>query len=108
MSKNKVTVFSESNIDLCKQLNLSHVSIEVPLNIVTVIELLLNEYKHACEKHPSFPQNKFEQLAILQEEVGEYSKELQNDALNLEVGTNTVTELAQIGAVVLRMLENYK
>lgn len=84
------------------------ITIEIPLNLAPVLKLLLMEHKHACLKHPSFPQNKFEQLAILQEEVGEYSHELQNDALNMEIGNNTVTELAQIGSAVLRMLENYK
>lgn len=86
----------------------SNISVEIPIHLVKPIELLLKEYKSACEKHPVFPSSKFEQFAILSEEVHEYNKEIQNDAHECTIGTNTITELAQIGAVVLRMVEGYK
>lgn len=111
---NKVTVIKEYNTDFIgfKDNPLSNVtsniSVEIPIHLVKPIELLLKEYKSACEKHPVFPSSKFEQFAILSEEVHEYNKEIQNDAHECTIGTNTITELAQIGAVVLRMVEHYQ
>lgn len=80
----------------------------IPKSLLTPLYHIIQEYRSAVIKHPIFPENKFEQLAILQEEVHEYNKEIQHDALEGQTGSNTITELSQIVAVVLRMLEGYK
>lgn len=104
---NKVSNIVEYNTKLCEIHGVNSIVMEIPLNIAFPIELLLKEYTNACKKHPAFPDCKFKQFAILSEEVHEYNKEIQHDALDGITGSNTITELAQIGAVVLRMLEGH-
>ena len=43
-----------------------------------IIQSIADEYKKACKKHHEFPENTFEQLAIIQEEIGEAIKEWNN------------------------------
>lgn len=65
------------------------------------------ELLRAIEKHPNYPKNKYEQLAILQEEVGEVTKAV----LQLEQeGKGNIddikAELIQSAAMCIRMLIN--
>lgn len=73
------------------------VTIEVPVKYAGAFELVLNELKKAEIKHPSFYTYPADQLSILMEEVGEVAKDI-NDEKDYS------TEVAQVGAVVLRML----
>lgn len=64
------------------------------------INLILEEYNNAVFKHPEFVRSILEANAILVEEVGEVSKAIME--ANRE---NIKTEIAQVAAVCIRMLE---
>lgn len=67
---------------------------------------IVDEYSHACTKHPVWPEDTVYAVAIMQEEAGEAVKA----ALDLWTGKGTVdelrAELAQAGAMCLRCLIN--
>lgn len=66
------------------------------------INKILSELNKAVEKHPKWPTNKFEQISILLEELGEVSKDLNDGRLD-----DARHELHQVGAMVLRTLMNW-
>lgn len=70
------------------------------------IEMILTELRLAEEKHPCWPDDIVHAAAILAEETGEVVK----DALDVHyVGKsieNLKIELAQVGAMAVRMLIN--
>lgn len=65
-----------------------------------------SEFKRAEKKHPNFPDDIFQQLAIMQEEAGEVTKAV----LQYEYEGGTIEqveeELIQTAAMCLRMLNN--
>jgi NTP pyrophosphatase (non-canonical NTP hydrolase) len=65
-----------------------------------------SELKRAENKHPNFPKDMFQQLAIMQEEAGEVTKAVlhyhyENGALE-----HVKEELIQTAAMCMRMLQN--
>jgi len=83
-----------------------------PLDIMVGIEkmerykLIEEELEHAQKKHPNFPKDMFQQLAIMQEEAGEVTKAVLH--FHYENGTieHVKEELIQTAAMCVRMLEN--
>jgi len=69
---------------------------------------IINALKEAKEKHPVWPEDIFEQLAILQEEAGEITKAV----LDYKTGDGSKEDLQkevyQTAAMCLRFLENLK
>ena len=65
-----------------------------------------DELERAEKKHPIFPLNIFEQLAIMQEEAGEVTKAVLH--LKYENGTlyDIEEELVQTAAMCMRMLQS--
>lgn len=63
------------------------------------------ELERAKAKHPNFPRNMFEQLAIMQEEAGEVTKAVLH--FQRENGTlhDIKEELVQTAAMCMRMYE---
>ena len=88
--------------------------------MLDTVLLMLNEYKKAEQKHPGFPRDRFRQLAILQEEVGEVTKAILEYEITFEsADTHNITpvnriemkkaienELAQVAAMALRMMQH--
>lgn len=70
---------------------------------VTAYMSINNELRKAEAKHPEFPVNMFEQLAIITEELGEVAQ-----ALNDQDKEQAKKELHQVGAMVIRMLKNWQ
>ncbi|GEM_PF-4033695 len=74
-----------------------HLAIFVPVQI---------ELQRAEEIHPNFPNDMFQQLAIMQEEAGEVTKAV----LDYHFGKDTIEhvreELIQTAAMCVRMLQN--
>jgi len=64
------------------------------------------ELKRAEKKHPNFPKDMFQQLAIMQEEAGEVTKAVLH--YHYENGTleHVREELIQTAAMCMRMLQN--
>jgi NTP pyrophosphatase (non-canonical NTP hydrolase) len=64
------------------------------------------ELKRAKKKHPHFPDDMFQQLAIMQEEAGEVTKAVLH--YHYENGTleHVREELIQTAAMCMRMLQN--
>ena len=64
------------------------------------------ELKRAIKLHPVYPENIFQQLAIVQEEAGEVTKSV----LDYHFGKDTIEhvreELIQTAAMCMRMLQN--
>jgi len=75
-------------------------------------DYIIQEYFEAKKKHPTFPHRFGRQLSILIEEVGEVAKEINEwsnqpwDSDDKELEQKLITELAQTGAVIVRMLED--
>ena len=65
-----------------------------------------SELKRAEKKHPIFPKDMFQQLAIMQEEAGEVTKAVLH--YHYEKGTlqHVREELIQTAAMCMRMLQN--
>ena len=75
-------------------------------NIINdIIQDVADEYEKACRKHPKFPDNEFEQLCIIQEELGEATQAL-NNFIHYEIGSmkNVKTELLHTIVTCIRML----
>jgi NTP pyrophosphatase (non-canonical NTP hydrolase) len=64
------------------------------------------ELKRAEQKHPNYPADMFQQLAIMQEEAGEVTKAVLH--YHYEKGTiyHVREELIQTAAMCMRMLQN--
>lgn len=105
---NKPNLSLEGNIDDMMLPIGCQVTIEIPIQLVPHIELILFEYEKACKKHPVFAENELMASAILSEETGEVSKAILDHLLGQESKDNIKIETAQVGAVVLRMLEMLK
>jgi NTP pyrophosphatase (non-canonical NTP hydrolase) len=71
-------------------------------------EAIEAELNRAEEKHPDYPQDIFQQLAIMQEEAGEVTKAVLH--YHYENGTieHIHKELVQTAAMCIRMLQNLK
>lgn len=71
-----------------------------------IIEMIFNELRFAEKKHPGWPVDVVHAAAILAEEVGEVVK----DALDVHYRSipvdNLKKEVAQVGAMAIRMLQN--
>lgn len=68
------------------------------------MKLLAAEYKHACEKHPKFPENTADAISVFLEELGEVAKSYNDsDATPL-----LLQEVAQTAVTCLRFLEVHK
>ena len=66
------------------------------------------ELKFAKTKHPDFPTDMFQQLAIMQEEAGEVTKAVLHYHFEYAHLTDVKNELIQTAAMCIRMLENLK
>jgi len=64
------------------------------------------ELKRAERKHPAWPPNIFEQLAILQEEAGEVTKAVLQYKREGGKLQDVRSELVQTAAMCMRMLQN--
>jgi len=79
------------------------------MTIDEAVSRVIEELKWAELKHPGFPENLIEGMAILAEEVGE-AQIVANDFYwgdgddQEEIKEQFLTEIAQVGAVVLRIL----
>lgn len=71
-----------------------------------VIEKIVEELKRAEEKHPVYPNNIFEQLAIMQEEAGEVTKAVLHHTYENASLEDVRDELIQTAAMCIRMLKN--
>lgn len=71
-----------------------------------VIEKIIEELKRAEEKHPVYPSNIFEQLAIMQEEAGEVTKAVLHQKYENGSLEEVENELIQTAAMCIRMLKN--
>ncbi|UKJ09074.1 hypothetical protein [Solitalea lacus] len=78
-------------------------TIEVPTELVGVLEHVLRHYSYALQKHPQFPDCLVHQAAIVAEEAGELLREANNKNQNL-----ARHECTQTAAVALRMLTKLK
>jgi NTP pyrophosphatase (non-canonical NTP hydrolase) len=71
-----------------------------------IIEMIVRELRIAEEKHPCWPDDIVHAAAILAEEAGEVVK----DALDVHYSGKSTDdlkiEIAQVGAMAIRMLEN--
>jgi len=65
---------------------------------------LLCELAKAEEKHPAWPKDIIHQAAILSEEAGEVVKEANDIAHHGKSRDEICTEVAQVGAMAIRML----
>ena len=63
------------------------------------------ELKRAKEKHPDYPQNIFEQVAIMNEEAGEVTKAVLHYKREGGSLQDVKDELIQTAAMCMRMLE---
>lgn len=65
-----------------------------------------SELQRATKKHPNYPTDMFQQLAIMQEEAGEVTKAVLDH--HFEKGTleHVREELIQTAAMCVRMLQN--
>ncbi|POY37939.1 hypothetical protein C3K47_05295 [Solitalea longa] len=75
------------------------ITIEVPKEIATVLNNVLNHYKWAKQKHPQFPNDIIHQAALVSEEAGELLREANNKNKSL-----SRHECYQTVAVAIRML----
>lgn len=78
----------------------------------TVINLILAEIGAACTKHPNWPTDPLHALAVVNEELGELTKEILQFIYEPHKAKpeNILPEAIQLGAVVIRFilgLENY-
>lgn len=64
------------------------------------------ELIRAKEKHPDYPENMFQQLAIMQEEAGEVTKAVLHYHYENGSLSDVRNELIQTAAMCMRMLEN--
>ena len=67
---------------------------------------VVDELKRAKQKHPDYPGDMFEQLAIMTEEAGEVAKavlQYKREGGDLQ---DVKDELVQTAAMCIRMLEN--
>jgi NTP pyrophosphatase (non-canonical NTP hydrolase) len=73
---------------------------------VKVMTAIAQELDRAREKHPDYPLDMFQQLAIMQEEAGEVTKAVLH--LTFEKGTYDAVEkeLIQTAAMCIRMILN--
>lgn len=74
-----------------------------------VLLQICKEIEDAEAKHPGWPSaDRFHQLTILQEEVGEVAKVLldDNNAKSILESVNLNKELAQVAAMAIRMMVN--
>lgn len=87
------------------ELNAYQERLEAKLDKLRKFELIQAELERAIAKHPEFPSNLFEQLAIMQEEAGEVAKA----CLHYKHEGGTVEdirdELIQTAAMCMRMLQ---
>jgi NTP pyrophosphatase (non-canonical NTP hydrolase) len=70
------------------------------------INHIVDELKSAKLKHPDYPEDMFEQLAIMSEEAGEVAKavlQYKREGGDLQ---EVKDELVQTAAMCIRMLEN--
>lgn len=65
-----------------------------------------SELRRAKEKHPNFPTDIFQQLAIMQEEAGEVTKAINDFVLGADTIEHVREEITQTAAMCVRMLEN--
>jgi hypothetical protein len=73
-----------------------------------IIDGIFYEYHWACEKHPKFPNNEFEMMCVIQEELGEAIQALNNlkhhqqgviNDINIELLHTIVTCLRTLMAI---------
>ena len=64
------------------------------------------ELQRAIKKFPTFPESRFEQLAIMQEEAGEVTKAVLQEKYEGGTIKNIREEIVQTAATCMRMLEN--
>ena len=72
------------------------------------IGLIRDELMKAKIKHPVYPTDMFEQLAIMSEEAGEVAKAVLHYKYEGGSLEDVRDELLQIAAMCIRMLENLK
>lgn len=112
--KNTFTNINDANMELNSEFDRVEKERKIAVQIIQVQETfkpIAKEIKYellrAIEKHPNYPKNKYEQLAILQEEVGEVTKavlQLQQEGKgNID---DIKAELIQSAAMCIRMLLN--
>ncbi|MNE11263.1 hypothetical protein D3C80_1040130 [compost metagenome] len=77
----------------------NNITIEVPVELAPILEIVLRNYRHAVEKHPVFPNDLIKQAAIVAEEAGELLREANNNNSSL-----SRHECYQTAAVSIRML----
>lgn len=73
-----------------------------------IFESIEKELIRANEKHPFYPKDIFQQLAIMQEEAGEVTKAVLDYAFENGSLENVRTELIQTASMCVKMLKNLK
>ena len=71
------------------------------INVGSILEKVEIELKRSKELHPNYPKDNYKRFAILAEETGEVSKSL----LDGETKEETITELIQVAAMAVKMVE---
>ena len=74
--------------------------------MMTEIQLIRDELMKAKIKHPDYPEDMFEQLAIMTEESGEVAKAVLQYKREGGELQEVKDELVQTAAMCIRMLEN--
>jgi NTP pyrophosphatase (non-canonical NTP hydrolase) len=72
-----------------------------------VIEKVFEELRAAEIKHPSWPDNLFEAVTIITEEVGELAQACLDDKYKEKCPEKIIEEAAQVAAMGIRFLLNY-
>ena len=86
------------------ELNSEFDRLEAKVNRLMKYDEIQQELERAEKKHPDFPKDMFQQLAIMQEEAGEVTKAVLH--YHYEGGTleDVREELVQTAAMCMRML----
>ena len=86
------------------ELNSEFDRLEAEVNRLMKYDEIQKELERAEKKHPEFPKDMFQQLAIMQEEAGEVTKAVLH--YHYEGGTleDVCEELVQTAAMCMRML----
>ena len=69
---------------------------------------IATELERAKKKHPNWPADIFQQLAIMQEEAGEVTKAVLDYHFEKKSISDVKCELIQTAAMCVRMLENLR
>lgn len=81
--------------------------IQVQTDFKPIMKEIRFELNRAIEKHPNYPTNRFEQVCILQEEVGEVTKSVLQLEQEAKGSLQDIkAELIQSAAMCIRMLMN--